>query len=531
MKKYFKLLVLSLIVGLPFASCNNELDSQQNGNPTGGYEVKFTTDIISLSRTSINSNASVFEKQDAIGIFAYNNDKAVATNVKYVYDGSKWISENAIIADAGVQYQYYAYYPYQEGVKDPKSINVTVNKDQTNGISSSDLLTAQNTTSSPGAEIITLKFDHAFSLVQVDFDLGEGVEIPSITGIEMQNILPTVTADATTGNISEASGEATSIKMEKAKDAYLFRAIVPAQSIEAGKNLLSITGSVNNRNIIYEVRHDSPISYEKGKALQITVKELNSLPEGSEIKINNDIKEWTGSENNDAVVSEIPLIKPIESSTLEEVVSDTRNFNKESWFKLVQGDAERERAAFEVVNDNQTTWGKAIKMKYNLKGETNDSPKFNNSWYKAAIGYNHTEPMYVTDEIHIYKVTAKIKGEQCEGSEEVSKVAFTIKSKSSERFKYSFATTDKLENKFSATTITFTPTKADTWEEVSFYVDFKLISSTIGGGIGGSDDKKFFENASTDDYNGFDVRIYTNNPNLKPIIYVSDIKIEQYTDK
>lgn len=283
MKKSFGLLVLAIIGSLSFSSCNNELDTQQDNN--GTYEVKFVTDIASLSRTSINegSTTTSFTVQDAIGIFAYDeSDKTVASNIKYVYDGTKWTSDNAIVAQTGVQYKYCAYYPYKEDVTDPTNITVSVNSDQSNGISSDDFLTAQNYTSEAGAETISLKFDHAFSLVQVDFELNESENKPAIASVSMENILPTTTVNATTGEISGLSGNATSIKMQKAENTELFRAIVPAQTLSTGSKIISITDA---EGITYDVRHNAELSYKKGEALQITVKSLTPLPGGEQIEI------------------------------------------------------------------------------------------------------------------------------------------------------------------------------------------------------------------------------------------------------
>lgn len=531
MKKSFGLLAFAMIVGLSFSNCTNELETQQGNN--GTYEVKFVTDIEGLSRTSINEGATStsFTKQDAIGIFAYDGEKIVGSNIKYVYDGSKWTSDNAIAAKAGVQYKYYAYYPYKEGVTDPKEISVAVNADQSNGISMDDFLTAQNETSAPGAETISLKFDHAFSLVQVSFgsDLlsEEGEEQPTITSVSLESILPTVTVNAVTGEISEPSGNISSIKMEKAKNVDLFRAIVPAQTLNKGAIIMSIT---DGKDRLYDVRYNNKLSYQKGEGIQITVNKLSLLPTGTDIVITKDITGWTGSAINDGIaVTEIPFVQPITANELTEVVADTRSFNEESWFKLVQGDTERGRATFEIVNDNETDWGKAAKMTYNIKGEETFNNKgeasFNNSWYKAAIGYNHTEPMYVTDDIYIYKVTAKIKSDVCEGTTTKSAFSFTCKAKSAERYTWSFAASTKADS-FTSTTVNKTPAKSGVWEEFTFYINFKQVSSTIGTVDGST--SKYFVDATKDDYNGFDLRIYTNNKNLKPTIYISDVKIEQY---
>lgn len=520
MKKSFGLLILAIWGSLSFFSCNNDLDTQQNKN--GIYEVKFVTDITGLSRTSINegSTTTSFTSQDAIGIFAYDeSDKTVASNIKYVYDGTKWTSDNAIVAQTGVQYKYCAYYPYKEGVTDPTNIIVNVDTDQSNGISSDDFLTAQNYTSEAGAETISLKFDHAFSLVQVAFELSESANKPAIASVSMENILPAATVNATTGEINELSGNATSIKMEKANNTELFRAIVPAQTISKGTKIMSIT---DVDGIVYDVRYNNELNYKKGTVLQMTVKSLTPLPDGEQIEITNNITEWTGSEISDNItVTEIPLIQPITTNELTEVISNTMSFYEESWFKLVQNDTEKGRATFEIVDDEETSWGKVAKMTYNIAGEA-----INNSWYKAAIGYNHTEPMYITDDTYIYKVTAKIKADVCEGSSTVSTIVFTCKAKSADRYTWSFAASTT-PDKFTSTTVSTKPSVAGTWEEFSFYINFKQVSSTIGT-IDGTDPTKYFSDSTESDYNGFDLRIYTSNSGLKPTIYISDAKIEQY---
>lgn len=210
----------------------------------------------------------------------------------------------------------------------------------------------------------------------------------------MENILPSATVNATTGETSEASGNATSIKMEKAKNSNLFRAIVPAQTLSKGTKIMSIT---DDAGIVYDVRHNAELSYKKGEALQITVKSLTPLPGGEQIEITKSIKEWTGSEISDNItVTEIPLIQPITANELTEVISDTRSFNEESWFKLIRSTNDYSLAEFAIVDDSSRDWGKAAKLTF-----TPSSSVANNSWYIATIGYSHTEAMYVTNETHI----------------------------------------------------------------------------------------------------------------------------------
>lgn len=519
MKKIYKTLILALIGVNCFTSCNKEIEGQYNNGSNEGNIINFVTGINSLSRTSISDGnlSTSFTANDSIGIFVYEGDNITAINVKYVYNGSSWTSENPLTAKDGVQYKYYAYYPYKNGITDITSVSVSVSEDQTTGISSEDFLTARNETSAAGAENISLNFSHSFSMIQVG--IKDGVTTDANASIALENILPAVTVNVKTGEVSAATGNAVSVKTNKSDQKMEYRVIVPAQTIAAGSRFMSITASGKT----YDVNAPAEISLNKGQALQITVNSLVPLPEGEQITIGGAINDWGNGENpGDSEVTEIPLIKAI-GTELPEVVEDTRNFNEESWFKLVQGDAEKGRSTFEIVEDNATTWGKAAKLTYNVNKEDVD-----NSWYKATIGYNHTEPMYVTDDVYIYKVTAKVKADVCDEGSTISKLVFTCKAKSTDRYKYSFAAGAKPDT-FTATTVSITPASAGTWEELTFYINFKQLSSTVGSGIDGKD--KFFVDATPEDYNGFDLRVYTNNNGLTPVIYISDVKIEQYKNE
>ena len=133
--------------------------------------------------------------------------------------------------------------------------------------------------------------------------------------------------------------------------------------------------------------------------------------------------------------------------------------------------------------------------------------------------------MYITNETYIYKVTAWVKGEVIEdGKGTAASISVTCKSRdaisSGERYKYSFAigTSPTIEK---GTLITIKPTKAATWEEKTFYIDFSRIGSRVSSST-------TYEDALESDYNGFDLRFYTNNKNYESTIYISDVKIEQY---
>ena len=510
---YFKNLIFALAGALAMTACSNDMEEPlAGGDGNGGQEVKFTVGIENLSRTTIaeGSLKTEFVKGDEIGIFAYDGETAVASNVKYTYGGSAWTSDNAIAAEDGVQLSYYAYYPYSE-VTDPSAINVTVNADQSNGFSKDDVLTAQNTTAEAGATSVSLTFAHAMAMVQVS--LMQGTTDDADATVSLQSILPDTKVNAKDGSVVAATGEPVAVAMKKATESLTYRAVVPEQTITAGAKLLTIVAGGKT----FDVTFSKNVSYERGKLLQIKVEALNGLPEGATVTISGEaIDGWIpGEEPEGGETEEVPLIQPV-GSELPEVLTDTRSFTQESWFKLMNNDG-KTSATFEIVDDNLTDWGKAIKLTY-------DETTTPNGWYRGTIGYHHTEPMYVED-TYIYKVTAKIKADACDELGTKSKLSFTCKSKdleTTDRYKWSFAMGTS-PDACSATLLGVTPQVVGEWESYTFYIDFSKVASTVTS-------KPELVESSPKDYNGFDLRIYTDNKGKKSVIYVSDVTMEPYQE-
>lgn len=516
MKMYFKNLIFALTGALMITACSNEIEEQLAENGKNGQNVKFSIGVENLSRTAIADGTLVtsFEPNDEIGIFAYDGEKLVSSNVKYTYNGSGWTSENAIAAQDGVKLSYYAYYPYDASVTDPASIKDTVSADQTAGFGKNDMLSARNTEAAAGATNISLNFAHAMAMVQVS--LMEGTTSDANATVTLQSILPVTSVNAKDGSVTAASGASVGVAMKKAAETLTYRAVVPEQTIRAGSKLLTIVADGKTFNVTF----DADVKYERGKFLQITVNKLNALPDGAEVTISGKlINGWAPGENPEGgETEEVPLIQKV--NDFPEVSMDTREFTQESWFQLRNSDGEN-YAIFDVVDDNSTTWGKAIKLTY-------DETTLANSWYRGAIGYHHTEPMYVKD-TYIYKVTAKIKAETCDDAGKiVSKLAFTCKSKdleTTDRYKCSFAMGTS-SDACTVTSLGVTPQKAGTWETYTFYIDFSHIASNVS-----PDASKVKLSETTEkDYNGFDLRVYTNNSGKKPVIYISDVTMEPYQE-
>lgn len=215
MKMYFKSLIFALAGALAMTACSNEMEEQLAENGKNGQNVKFSIGVENLSRTAIADGTLVtsFEPNDEIGIFAYDGEKLVSSNVKYTYNGSKWTSENAIAAQDGVKLSYYAYYPYDASVTDPASIKDTVSADQTAGFDKNDMLSARNTKAAAGATNISLNFAHAMAMVQVS--LMEGTTSDANATVTLQSILPVTSVNAKDGSVTAASGASVGVAMKK----------------------------------------------------------------------------------------------------------------------------------------------------------------------------------------------------------------------------------------------------------------------------------------------------------------------------
>lgn len=538
MKMYFKSLIFALTGALMITACSNEIEEQLAENGKNGQNVKFSIGVENLSRTAIADGTLVtsFEQNDEIGIFAYDGEKPVSSNVKYTYNGSEWTSENAIAAQDGVKLSYYAYYPYDASVTDPASIKDTVSADQTAGFGKNDMLSARNTEAAAGATNISLNFAHAMAMVQVS--LMEGTTSDANATVTLQSILPVTSVNAKDGSVTAASGASVGVAMKKAAESLTYRAVVPEQTITANSKLLTIVAGGKT----FDVTFSADVNYERGKLLQITVNSLNALPEGKNVTIGGDaIQGWTPGENpGGGEAEEVPLIQPF-GDNLPLVITDTQKFSEESWFQLKQ--SETTPGYFDLESDNGTVWRKAAKLTYtsvwNPEADEGKGKAVNNSWYVAAIGYNHVEPIYVEEESSIYKVTLKIKSSENELGK-ISPLVFTCKSKNlaDGHYKWSFAASTNptsFNQETGATTVSVTPDATDTWQEYTFYIDFSKISSTVGSVTG--KDGKVFSDATSEDLIGCDLRIYTNSAataaiqSVNATIYVSDVTMEPYQEQ
>ena len=500
MKMYFKNLIFALAGALAMTACSNEMEEQLAGG-NGGQEVKFTVGIENLSRTTIADGTlkTDFANGDEIGIFAYNGENVVSSNVKYTYNASKseWNSDKAITSD-GTKLSYYAYYPYVDGVTDPSQLNITVSADQTGGFSKDDVLTAQNTTAEADAPSVTLTFKHAFAMVQVG--IKSGLTEDTEATVTLEGIQPTAVVNAKDATAT-VSGELTSIKMQKTSaDKWEYRAIVPAQGIASGSKLLTIVAGGKTYAVTYSSTEGQAVSYVAGKALQITVNSLVALPEGNEVTIGGSITDWDASTSDpgEGDVTEVPT-ESLDLSALEGFDAmvlksgwgtDKVTGEENLWFK---------RETIENLVTYEKIGGNEIKMLL-MQGEKKAA------WNNNSIGF-HSGLMF--DNTKNYILTFDAKSEEASGTISVG---------------ISNSTDTELFLLDSGATIA-SKTVSSTYQSFTVTFDFTQAATNIASSAPSVTTATSTTSADTN--SGINIVFYnnTNNKDASSILYVKNIKL------
>ncbi len=499
MKKSRFFMLTAAVMSLLMTGCSNE---QENEVPAGKRKaVTFEMNLVPATRTATESNyATKFVAGDAVGIFAYergssNEDaRLVVTNAKYVLGSDNiWKAEGSegIYAENEKTFNYYAYYPYKEGISDPASIAMSIITDQSvdaaANYNASDALTAKNVAVSAGATNVPLTFKHAFSLVQVNL---KGLKAEKNAKVKMMNVFPAATLNAKTEIAGEANGVKGEVNMYSLpenqvgdKTEFAFRAVVPAQQITANTVLLEIVSSGKT----YRFTYTANVSYEQGKirVMNVTLGESGhttlTIPASD---VNIDI--WGNSEEGSGEGKVEEVVEPavnlitkaigtLETGSISAITSDSQlTLSEAGWFAVVKTGS----STYEVEADNTHT--KAIKATF-ATGQ---------SWYSDFVGfYNPSQDLLKEKE---YKLTFKAKADASSGTAQIwaymkiksaTNTFFGVSGMTKETITQEKNTTGKIFNltsEWAEYTVTFTaaafgdksgpgsqPTTGYSWSEVS----------------------------------------------------------------
>ncbi len=236
---------------MALVACNkDDVKTPAPAPETAGMEVLFDMQLGAMSRTVTSESGELrlidWRNADAVGIFV--NEAGEANN--YVYDGSwKGASEEDVIyVEPSKNYKFHAYYPYNESVvAEGLSLKATVAADQNavvagsnTGYDLSDVLIA-STEEMDGvaASNVIMNFSHVFSMVEVI--VGGELVTAAPAEVKLCNVKPSATIDLAAGTVvldeASAASEIIMYGVGNTADGWLYRAIVPAQTI-AGNNVL-----------------------------------------------------------------------------------------------------------------------------------------------------------------------------------------------------------------------------------------------------------------------------------------------------
>jgi hypothetical protein len=141
------------------------------------------------SDTRLDVGGCEFEDGDEIGLFgvkrrntesASDRDLTSTKNGTFIHNAKltyssfnkEWVFDTPVTysRDAGIVYDFYAYYPYQENI-DPTAMDINGALDDQEGRSTlgkSDFMTAYKRSHVYEDDMVKLTFDHHFSLVELD---------------------------------------------------------------------------------------------------------------------------------------------------------------------------------------------------------------------------------------------------------------------------------------------------------------------------------------------------------------------------
>ena len=179
MKRYIP---LALAV-LALAACN------KNAEPETPVYGKIRVEPVITKATEVN-----FEAGDKIGltIAPAETDAKYADNACLTFDGSVFSGDLEWYADAYMESDVYAYYPYDSVNPDTYALF----EDQTEGIAQADFMAASKKGVLPGPNAVTMVFKHMMTKLVINVDNQSGADITGLTvsggvlatGIDLANM-------------------------------------------------------------------------------------------------------------------------------------------------------------------------------------------------------------------------------------------------------------------------------------------------------------------------------------------------------
>ena len=294
MKRHYLYLSMAALL---IAGC-----AKENNRPAVNADVNIVLGSIQTrSITNTDTYSTNFAENDQIGIFS-TGLKADMANALYTVaaDGTTVSSETEYQFGESAA-SFHAYFPYNAELTSLSAITFSTPADQSTetAFNSADFMTATATQDPNTGSTVVLNFEHQLSFVKV---VWSDTENPA-TSVAVNGILPDVTWNGSA--LGAASGTAVDIQMWEAKTGE-FWALVPAQTISAGKPLFTITTADKS----YEFKPANDVTFSANQIKTYTLK-VNASETVVAVSVQIGTNPWGNNENFNGDVDEV-VVPPIE---------------------------------------------------------------------------------------------------------------------------------------------------------------------------------------------------------------------------
>lgn len=270
MKKSNILKTVALIGVICLISCNKNVMEETWVQTTNGVLFKFA--ISQATRTTTSKELkTTFVDRDQIGIWGIKRgvNDVVHSNYKYEYVESmaEWTAERSITFPIdGSNVDFYAYYPYMDIEKANFEFSVAQDQSLEEQYNQSDLLLAVNDKATINDTFITLSFFHSFALVEAEITLPENESVTKIELFAKRTAMVDLVHQTVTVKNTDTFDYITMLKVEDG----VFRAVLPAQSVEKGK-LLRITATDGNAIYTYWYKVAGTMNFAANRVTTLSV--------------------------------------------------------------------------------------------------------------------------------------------------------------------------------------------------------------------------------------------------------------------
>ena len=243
------------IAAVVLAACTQLENPAENNVPVS---LTYSTVAANETKAAQNLNEGTFASGESVMVRISNTGEGSWADYDFTTGSAGAMSPAGTVPYYPARSQnidIVAYYPATAGT----SFSVATDQTADASYKASDLMFASVTNQAKQAEAVNLVFTHKMAKLNVNITAGSGVS--SISSLTILNVKPTVSFNQATGEVGEATGDATTIPMSNEG-----AAIIPAQTINGG--LLSIV--TDKGTATYSVADKA---FETGKlyTLNITV--------------------------------------------------------------------------------------------------------------------------------------------------------------------------------------------------------------------------------------------------------------------